>query len=332
MQREGFNRDFKHRRDVLLLVLAAMLGMLFSSTGGIGVLYCADVIPADRLFLAWRIWWLGDTVGVLIAAPFLLTLSTKTAKEFGRHPIEVSVFFLLTGLVSWAIFLSPFGRYAVAFLPLPMAMWASLRFGVTGASLSVLLISIIAAWGTATGGGPFSLVGHSEALLILWAFITALVIVNLIVTALLAETRNNSAKLRLHSLILQNMDEGVQLIRTSDGVIVYTNPTFDRMFGYGPGELIGQHVTTINAQGEATPEQTAERIIASLSATGHWEGEVNNRRKDETAFWTKARVSTFDHDELGLVWASVHTDITEQKGCRCQDPVPCLLRCPHDAT
>lgn len=313
LQREGFSPDFKHRRDVLLLVLAAMLGMLISSTGGIGVLFLAEVIPAERLFLAWRIWWLGDTVGVLIAAPLLLTLSAKTTKEFGRHPIEVSVFFLLTGLVSWAIFLSPFGRYAVAFLPLPMVMWAALRFGVTGASLSVLLISVIAAWGTAIGEGSFSLAGHSEALLILWAFITALVIVNLIVTALLAETRNNSARLRLHSLILKNMDEGVQLIRTSDGVIVYTNPTFERMFGYGPDELISQHVTTINARGETTPEQTAERIIASLSSSGHWEGEVHNRRKDDTAFWTKARVSTFDHDELGLVWASVHTDITEQK-------------------
>ena len=41
-------------------------------------------------------------------------------------------------------------------------------------------------------------------------------------------------ELKLHSEILRNMAEGVYLIRQSDGVIVYTNNKFDKMFGDEP--------------------------------------------------------------------------------------------------
>lgn len=313
LQQAQLDHEFRYRRDVLMLVVAAMVGMLVSATGGIAMLGIAGIISPEELGLAWRIWWLGDTVGVLVATPLLLTLNRRTLTEFRQHPVEVTLFFLLTSLASWAIFLSPFGRYSIGFLPLPIAMWASLRFGITGASLTVLLMSGVAAWGTAIGRGPFGSLDHDEALLILWAFITALVVVNLIVTALLAESRRNAAELRLHSLILQNMNEGVQLIRVSDAVIVFTNPTFDAIFGYERGELLGQHVSVLNAASDSTPQEVAARIIMALSATGDWEGEINNQRKDGTAFWTKVNISSFDHPELGPVWVCVHADITEQK-------------------
>jgi PAS domain S-box-containing protein len=47
-------------------------------------------------------------------------------------------------------------------------------------------------------------------------------------------------------LILQAMTEGVSL-STEDGIIVYANPAEEAMFGYGPGELIGCHVSVQNA-------------------------------------------------------------------------------------
>jgi len=50
--------------------------------------------------------------------------------------------------------------------------------------------------------------------------------------------RENEARL---AMILQTMSEGVVLIGT-DGRIEFTNPAFDRMFGYGPGEVTGLSV------------------------------------------------------------------------------------------
>ncbi|MBN1316537.1 MAG: PAS domain S-box protein [Anaerolineales bacterium] len=119
--------------------------------------------------------------------------------------------------------------------------------------------------------------------------------------------------LRLPSEIMANMSEGVYLIRTSDETIVYTNPKFDEMFGFSHGEMLGKHVSIVNAPSDKRPEETAREIISTLKQQGHWQGQVRNIRKDGTLFWCFANVSEFEHREFGHVWVSIHTDITEHK-------------------
>jgi PAS domain S-box-containing protein len=119
--------------------------------------------------------------------------------------------------------------------------------------------------------------------------------------------------LRLRSEILENMVEGVHLARVDDGVIIYANSRFESMFGYDPGELVGKHVSIVNAPGVKSPEDVASEIIRSLEQTGVWNGEVNNIRKDGTTFWCYANVSKFKHPQNDEVWISVHQNITERK-------------------
>ncbi len=119
--------------------------------------------------------------------------------------------------------------------------------------------------------------------------------------------------LRLQGEIARNMEEGISLVRARDGVIVYANPKFERLFGYGPGELVGQPVELINARSVRSPENIAREIVSALKRGGNWNGEVHNRKKNGTEFWCHANVSSFDHPEYGPVWISVHTDITERK-------------------
>lgn len=309
----GFDRNFSHRKDIVLLIAAAASGMLVSASGGVTTLWLNDALGGNDVWLAWRTWWLGDTVGVLIAMPPLITVSRKTLPEITQKPVEALFFTAFMILLNWFIFLSPFGRYTISFAPVPIVIWAAMRFGITGASTTVLISSILAAWGTATGHGPFSLSARGEALLILWAYITTLVIVSLVITALLAESRRTAAQLKLHSQILHNMHEGVQLTRVDDSVIVYSNPTFDAMFGYAPGELIGAHVSTLNAGRETEQRKKTAEINRALFSSGAWCGEIQNAKKDGTPFWCLANISTFDHPTLGPVWVSVHTDITQRK-------------------
>jgi PAS domain S-box-containing protein len=126
--------------------------------------------------------------------------------------------------------------------------------------------------------------------------------------------RNKSEEvLQLFKGILQNMAEGVYLIRTNDGVIVYANEKFERMFGYNHGELVGKNVSIVNAPSEKRPEETASEIMQSLKEKGIWSGEVYNIKKDGVPFWCYANVSTIDHHEFGEVWISVHQDISERK-------------------
>ena len=129
----------------------------------------------------------------------------------------------------------------------------------------------------------------------------------------ITEQKRVEGTLRLHSDILQNMTEGVHLIRTEDARFVYANPALEHMFGYDSGELIGKHVSVLNAPSENSPEDTAKGIIRTLNASGSWHGEVQNIRKDGTLFWCHANVSTFEHSQYGRVWISIHQDITERK-------------------
>ena len=113
--------------------------------------------------------------------------------------------------------------------------------------------------------------------------------------------------------VVTKMTEGAYLIKVDDGTIVYTNPAFEKMFGYDSGELIGRHVSCVNAPTDISPIETARKVITEINKTGGWYGEVNNIKKDGTPFWCAASVSTFEHSEYGDVWIAVHTDITEQK-------------------
>ena len=121
------------------------------------------------------------------------------------------------------------------------------------------------------------------------------------------------SQLLLHSTVLENIAEGVFLIRSSDSIIVFTNPQFDQIFGYLEGELVGQHVSIVNAPSEKSPEEVAETINKLLQRDGEWHGEVHSKRKDGTTFWTHASISTFNHSGFGQVWVAVQGDITERK-------------------
>lgn len=115
---------------------------------------------------------------------------------------------------------------------------------------------------------------------------------------------------RLQAAMTAHLAEGVVLIRAADATIVYANQTFERMFGYGPGELVGRPVAALNA-GDGTA--IAAGIIEALRASGTWHGELENVRKDGSSFWCAASVSSFDHEEHGAVWIAVHTDVTERR-------------------
>jgi len=120
------------------------------------------------------------------------------------------------------------------------------------------------------------------------------------------------AAMKLHSAVLTHMQEGANLVRVDDEKIVYTNPRFDEMFGYGEGELLGQHVSILNAPGE-NPDDISDQVEAGLKKEGAWVGEVKNIRKDGTPFVSRVSISMFEHPDFGPVGISVHSDITERR-------------------
>ncbi len=123
----------------------------------------------------------------------------------------------------------------------------------------------------------------------------------------------HTQELRLYGQILENMAEGVYLVKVEDLSIVYANSKFEGMFGYDPGELLGQHVGVINAPTDLDPKEIAIAIETELKATGSWNGDVLNRKKNGEQFWCHVNISSFDHQYFGKVWISIQQDVTERK-------------------
>jgi len=120
-------------------------------------------------------------------------------------------------------------------------------------------------------------------------------------------------ELHLQSEITANAAEGIALINASDSSIRYVNHRFEMLFGYGPGELVGKPISIINSPTEKSPEERAAEINQHLEKEGVWCGEILSRKKDGTTILTYANVSTFQHPELGTLWISHQSDLTERK-------------------
>jgi diguanylate cyclase (GGDEF)-like protein/PAS domain S-box-containing protein len=120
-------------------------------------------------------------------------------------------------------------------------------------------------------------------------------------------------ELQLYRAIIENMAEGVLLIRARDDVIVYSNPAIERIFGYAAEELAGKPMSIINAPTKKSPQEVAGEIVRSLKADGVWRGDMQNIKKDGTVFCCHVNLSTFEHPQYGNVWVAIHQDVTERK-------------------
>lgn len=191
LNRFGFHPDFDRQKDVGLLVLAAGLGMSLSALGGVASLYLAGEMAIDAIGFAWLSWWLGDSIGVLLAAPFLITLTWDNLRHLKRVRKELFIWTLVAATIAWFALIHDYGdkgqTLPLAFLTIPLLTWSGLRFGNTGAALAGLGFSLVAAWGTAIGQGGFILSDIRVSLFLLWAYMATTVLTGFIITALQAE-------------------------------------------------------------------------------------------------------------------------------------------------
>jgi PAS domain S-box-containing protein len=124
-------------------------------------------------------------------------------------------------------------------------------------------------------------------------------------------TRANEA-LQMSALVLEHMAEGAVMVDADTNEIVFTNPAFDTMCGYGRGELVGQNGVVLNAY---TPEENAGLLQALQEAartSGVWTGEIANRKKDGTLFTSLVHGVVLERGEKKY-WVSVQQDITARK-------------------
>lgn len=248
LRRREFHAAFDRQRDVGLFTVAIAVAMLVSAFGGVTCLYAAGVMPIESVGAAWLYWWMGDTIGALLAGPLLLSLSRKSLVQFSRDRRALLLWLVFAVPVAWFAFVYDYvqiGRsLPLAFLTLPLFAWAALRFGMTGASLAGLAFSVVAAWSTASGRGTFWLPNSQVSLLLLWAYMASTVITGLLITSMQAERLHAESTLReseqKFSTAFSSSPVAASIALAEDGRFMEANENYERDFGWARTDLIGR--------------------------------------------------------------------------------------------
>jgi two-component system sensor kinase FixL len=183
----------------------------------------------------WRAWFVSNALTALTMLPACLcvvaaiTPGLKWPRIRGRVAEMLLLLAALAATCTFA-FLGGLGRQHVA-LPLygslPVLIWASVRFGVCGASLSLTTIAFAAIWSVDRGTGPFLAPSPDDNILALQLFI-ACTSAPVLCLATLASGRESA--LRLYRALLASLEDQVAIV-DAHGVIIAVNESWRRAAG-----------------------------------------------------------------------------------------------------
>ena len=124
------------------------------------------------------------------------------------------------------------------------------------------------------------------------------------------EHRLAAERIRLATAVDQTAESIV--ITDPKANIVYVNPAFERITGYGRDEVIGKNPRVLKS-GSQPPEYYRE-MWATLAAGNTWVGEFTNRRKDGGLFTEEATISPIRSEAGGVSgFVAVKRDVTVQR-------------------
>jgi PAS domain S-box-containing protein len=130
----------------------------------------------------WRARFFGNVLATQIIAPVILSGDARTFRAMKTASVaryaEGIALTVAMAVVCIIVFNASPRRWHIApallFLPIPLLLWAAVRFGMFGVSLSLLGVTVVAIWGVVRGHGPFA-TPEVEALSVqAFLFLTAL--------------------------------------------------------------------------------------------------------------------------------------------------------------
>jgi PAS domain S-box-containing protein len=316
---------------IRFILLGGVVGSLISASNGVLVLSAAQLHPWASLGVAWLVWWLGDTMGVLIVAPLVLGVAGRRDLLGGRSLAEASALLLTTAVAAIVVFddrvMFVFNEELFAFFLVPFVIWGATRFGTAGSAAVMAVIASIAVWESAQDSGPFvhaAGVFHGAALLQL--FLGVVSVTGLILAAVICErdTAEETLKRRqelqrqtelLHA-ITQNATAGLLMIDLNSRC-TFMNPAAERITGFSFAEMNGRipHEVLHHTRPDGSPYPPAEcplnRALPRMQPMHDIEEFFIHKQGHFYPVRCSARPIVEDGKAIGTVWEV--QDVTRQK-------------------
>lgn len=193
---------FARAQDIFkFALLAGLVATAVSATIGVATLAAAGFADWAAFGSMWSTWWLGDGVGAVTVTPLLLLWWENPRLRWTREQIT-ELAFLFLGLFStgWIVFGKPFHselkNYPLEYLCIPFLIWAAFRFGRRKTATALCALSVIAAWGTLHGYGPFARESQNTSLLLMQAFMGIMAITSLALAAEVSQHKRAEERIR----------------------------------------------------------------------------------------------------------------------------------------
>ncbi len=240
-------RRFDHLKSALILIaFGAVLASLSTS-----VLMAAAFVAlgiSDAFWITAIARTLTNAFAILTLVPLIVHAAAWNRKGGWSMPTlrsaEGCLLAVTLATVGILVFaapgLRPTDSIAIIYAPLPMLLWAAVRFGVVGASGSILFLGILATWGVINGGGPFGTQSPAQIALSLDLYLVVTCMPLLLLAAALEERNSlesakQSSEARMRTLFENNIIPTA--IWRRGGRITDANDAFLRLTGFERSDL-----------------------------------------------------------------------------------------------
>jgi two-component system sensor kinase FixL len=187
----GFDAELRSLRDLLLLMLVAVVSAGLVASSYVAVMIAAGLLPVADLVTATLHYWVGDVIGIVVVTPFtLIALTRKTMPRFSIEAVlQIAAVAAALALIFGLAQEQQFQLFYLLFLPV---VWMAVRTGLEGVSFGIVLTQLgLIAGVELFRDEPQDLVAFQVLMLILSG-------TGLVAGALVSESRRAERQLRLH--------------------------------------------------------------------------------------------------------------------------------------
>ena len=187
------------RRVVVFIGVAGIAAPTLSSFADAAVV---NLVRGEPYWLVWRVRTVGNILTELSVVPPVVLFCTAVRRRQWPTVGRAVEALILAGLVictaAWvfggAIRVSGVPRTPTVLI-MPLLFWTAIRFGVSGASVSILLSALTASYESSLGRRPFEALPPMESLLSVQMYLAVMAVPVMYIAGLLEERRQAAADL-----------------------------------------------------------------------------------------------------------------------------------------
>jgi PAS domain S-box-containing protein len=310
-------------REALIFVLIAVVIVPFG-TAFWGAAFTVSNHFGTRYWIEWRNLGISNGVTAIVLIPAILLgvnrLTTNGLRVAPGRILEGGLLGASIVIVGYFAFnrlpSGPDTSPALLYAPIPLLVWAALRFGLGGVSASMLIITVQAIWGIMRGRGPFLAQIPPDNALDFQTFLLMAATPLMLLSVAIGDEKRSKEALRISEERMSLAAESAQLALWEWDVSrneIWMAKEGRKLIGCEPGERLD----FATLAGRVHPDDRAARTAAIepvLGTNGSYEVEYRLVLPDGSVRWFAARGHS-PHVTNGqpLQIRGVSIDITRQK-------------------